>query len=54
MAHGFDPLAGGGQGASTAALVDDEHGYEPLSGLPCMSAIPVQVRRRAAAQAELP
>ena len=48
MAHGFDPLAGAGQGASTAALVDDENDYEPLSGLPRMSAIPVRLRRRAA------
>jgi hypothetical protein len=37
IAHGFEP-------ASTAALVDDEHGYEPLSGLPRMSAVPVVVR----------
>ncbi len=42
-------LAGAGQGASTSALVDDEHDYEPLSGLPRMSAIPVQVRRAATA-----
>jgi len=46
MAHGFDPLAGAGLSASTAALVDDEHDYEPLSGLPRMSAIPVRMRRR--------
>jgi hypothetical protein len=49
MAHGFDPLAGAGLSASTAALVDDEHDYEPLSGLPRMSAIPVRLRRRSAA-----
>jgi anaerobic selenocysteine-containing dehydrogenase len=48
MAHGFDPLAGEGHGACTAALVDDENDYEPLSGLPRMSAIPVRLRRRAA------
>jgi len=48
MAHGFDPLAGAGLSASTAALVDDEHDYEPLSGLPRMSAIPVRLRRRPA------
>jgi anaerobic selenocysteine-containing dehydrogenase len=48
MAHGFDPQAGAGQGASTAVLVDDENDYEPLSGLPRMSAIPVRLRRRAA------
>jgi anaerobic selenocysteine-containing dehydrogenase len=47
MAHGFDPQAGAGQSASTAALVDDESDYEPLSGLPRMSAIPVRLRRRA-------
>ena len=46
MAHGFDPLAGAGLSASTAALVDDERDYEPLSGLPRMSAIPVWLRRR--------
>ena len=45
MAHGFDPLAGDGHGVCTAALVDDENDYEPLSGLPRMSAIPVQLRR---------
>ena len=44
MAHGFDPLAGEGRNGSTAALVDDEKDYEPLSGLPLMSAIPVRVR----------
>jgi anaerobic selenocysteine-containing dehydrogenase len=44
MAHGFDPDAGEGRSASTAALVDDENDYEPLSGLPLMSAVPVRVR----------
>jgi anaerobic selenocysteine-containing dehydrogenase len=44
MAHGFDPQGGEGRNASTAALVDDETGFEPLSGLPRMSAIPVRVR----------
>ena len=34
-----------GRGASTAALIDDAHDYEPISGLPRMSAIPVTVRR---------
>jgi anaerobic selenocysteine-containing dehydrogenase len=48
MAHGFDPLAGAGLSASTAALVDDENDYEPLSGLPRMSAVPVRLRRLAA------
>jgi hypothetical protein len=41
IAHGFEP-------ASTAALVDDERDYEPLSGLPRMSALPVVVRPAAA------
>lgn len=41
LAHGFEA-------SSTAALVDDEHGYEPLSGLPLMSAVPVVVRPAAA------
>jgi anaerobic selenocysteine-containing dehydrogenase len=49
MAHGFDGAGGAAQGASTSVLVDDEHDYEPLSGLPRMSAIPVQVRRAATA-----
>jgi anaerobic selenocysteine-containing dehydrogenase len=44
IAHGFDGRRGTGQGASTAALVDDASDYEPLSGLPRMSAIPVRVR----------
>ena len=42
MAHGFEPDADG-QGACTAALVDDERDCESLSGLPRMSAIPVRV-----------
>ena len=45
MAHGFDARNGTGQSACTAALVDDENEFEPLSGLPRMSAIPVEVRR---------
>jgi anaerobic selenocysteine-containing dehydrogenase len=44
IAHGFEEQGGTGQGASTAALVDDASDYEPLSGLPRMSAIPVRVR----------
>ncbi len=44
IAHGFEEHVGTGQGASTAALVDDASDYEPLSGLPRMSAIPVRVR----------
>jgi anaerobic selenocysteine-containing dehydrogenase len=49
IAHGFDGPGGAGQGVSTSVLVDDEHDYEPLSGLPRMSAIPVRVRRAATA-----
>jgi len=45
LAHGFEARAGDGRGASTAALIDDEHDFEPLSGLPRMSAVPVRVRR---------
>jgi anaerobic selenocysteine-containing dehydrogenase len=44
IAHGFDDRDGTGRGACTSALVDDASGYEPLSGLPRMSAIPVRVR----------
>jgi anaerobic selenocysteine-containing dehydrogenase len=44
IAHGFAPSDDGSGGASTAALVDDEHDYDPISGLPLMSAIPVRVR----------
>ncbi len=44
IAHGFEAQDGTGQGASTAALVDDASDFEPLSGLPRMSAIPVRVR----------
>ena len=44
IAHGFAPSEDGSGGASTAALVDDEHDYDPVSGLPLMSAIPVRVR----------
>ena len=46
MAHGFAPSADEGRSASTAALVDDRV-FEPISGLPRMSAIPVRVRRAA-------
>jgi anaerobic selenocysteine-containing dehydrogenase len=44
IAHGFDDRDGTGRGACTSALIDDASGYEPLSGLPRMSAIPVRVR----------
>jgi anaerobic selenocysteine-containing dehydrogenase len=45
MAHCFEPTVAEDRCASTAALVDDADGFEPLSGLPRMSAIPVRVRR---------
>jgi anaerobic selenocysteine-containing dehydrogenase len=48
MAHCFEPTAEEGRAASTAALVDDAFDFEPLSGLPRMSAIPVRLRRVAA------
>ena len=48
MAHGFEQRDGDGRGASTSALVDDTHDYEPISGLPRMSAIPVRVAQLAA------
>ena len=51
MAHGFDQRAGDGRGASTSALVDDAHGFDPISGLPRMSAIPVKVSKAAQAAA---
>ncbi|MCE3285323.1 MAG: hypothetical protein K0R70_1579, partial [Steroidobacteraceae bacterium] len=49
MAHGFSATAEEGRAASTSALVDDTAGYEPITGLPRMSAIPVRVRRVALA-----
>jgi len=46
VAHGF-PAHGnpgpGHPGTSTAALLDDEIDYDPISGLPLMSAVPVSV-----------
>jgi len=48
IAHGFEAGTGDGRGASTAALIDDERDFEPLSGLPRMSAVPVRVRRAGA------
>lgn len=47
LAHGFEARSGDGRGVSTAALIDDERDYEPLSGLPRMSAVPVRLRRAA-------
>jgi anaerobic selenocysteine-containing dehydrogenase len=49
MAHGFSATAEEGRAASTSALVDDTAGYEPITGLPRMSAIPVRLRRVAPA-----
>jgi len=49
LAHGFEPTTGEGRAASTAALIDDANGYDPISGLPRMSAVPVRVRKAAAA-----
>jgi len=48
VAHGFpNSLSGDGppdqQGTSTSALLDDEIDYDPISGLPVMSAVPVSV-----------
>jgi anaerobic selenocysteine-containing dehydrogenase len=47
VAHGFPNqrgLADESPGTSTAALLDDEIDYDPISGLPLMSAVPVSVR----------
>jgi anaerobic selenocysteine-containing dehydrogenase len=54
IAHGFEAHGGDGRGASTALLVDDAGGFDPLSGLPRMSAIPVRVRRCADPAAATP
>jgi anaerobic selenocysteine-containing dehydrogenase len=48
VAHGFpDSPANGNsgapQGTSTSALIDDEVEFDPVSGLPVMSAVPVSV-----------
>lgn len=49
VAHGFPGAARDGsdtfRGTSTAALVNDAEGYDAHSGLPRMSAVPVEVRR---------
>lgn len=42
---GVIAIAHGCSEANVAALIDDEVGYEKLSGLPLMSAVPVTVRR---------
>lgn len=47
VAHGFPNqrgLSDRSPGTSTAALLDDEIDYDPISGLPLMSAVPVSVR----------
>ena len=49
LAHGFEQRNGDGRGASTSALVDDAHDFDPISGLPRMSAIPVRVSKAAQA-----
>jgi anaerobic selenocysteine-containing dehydrogenase len=51
LAHGFEARADEDRGASTAVLVDDARGYDPISGLPRMSAIPVTVRSAATVDA---
>jgi anaerobic selenocysteine-containing dehydrogenase len=48
VAHGFPNSRSangepGREGTSTAALLDDELGYDPISGLPVMSAVPVRI-----------
>jgi len=46
VAHGFPNQRGldaNSVGTSTAALLDDETDYDPISGLPLMSAVPVSV-----------
>ncbi len=50
IAHGFPNQREMGEnspGTSTAALLDDEVDYDPISGLPLMSAVPVSVSARA-------
>ncbi len=47
VAHGFPnqrELNENSLGTSTSALLDDEIDYDPISGLPLMSAVPVSVR----------
>ena len=31
-------------GSATAVLIDVESGYDPITGMPVMSAIPVEIR----------
>jgi anaerobic selenocysteine-containing dehydrogenase len=54
MAHGFGGWGdseGTARGASTNILVDEETDYDPITGIPRMSAIPVRVRAVASAVA---
>jgi anaerobic selenocysteine-containing dehydrogenase len=47
ISHGFPNIDGdtaGFAGTSTAALIDDATQFDPMSGLPRMSALPVRVR----------
>ncbi|HET6565704.1 MAG TPA: molybdopterin dinucleotide binding domain-containing protein, partial [Xanthomonadales bacterium] len=47
VAHGFPNQRGlskDSPGTSVSALLDDEVDYDPISGLPLMSAVPVSVR----------
>jgi anaerobic selenocysteine-containing dehydrogenase len=48
VAHGFPNFpagkqSGGHPGTAVSALIDDEIDYDPISGLPVMSAVPVSV-----------
>ena len=50
MFHGYGALPGEGQdvrevGSSTNLLISTEDRYEPVSGMPLMSAVPLKVRR---------
>ncbi|WP_434127572.1 molybdopterin dinucleotide binding domain-containing protein, partial [Enterococcus faecium] len=49
MAHAWgglpdDPAPLSEHGSTTAALIDVDSGYDPFTGMPVMSAIPVAVR----------
>ena len=49
MAHAWGAAAGeddavDGVGTSTARLIDNARDYDPISGIPLQSAIPVNVR----------
>jgi hypothetical protein len=56
MAHAWGDLPDNGgevrtQGSSTNRLVDDDRTYNPITGMPRMSAIPVNLRAVAEAVA---